>query len=57
MVVLYARIGQTVVHLIGTAVPLVLLRAAFFVTQLLISLWWAYQLETPSGKRRRMLRQ
>ena len=46
MVVLYARIGQSVVHLIGTTVPLVFVRAAFFVVQLLISLWWAYQLLT-----------
>ena len=35
-----------VVHLIGTTVPLVFVRAAFFVVQLLISLWWAYQLLT-----------
>jgi uncharacterized MAPEG superfamily protein len=46
MVVLYARIGQSAVHLIGTSVPLVLARATLFVVQLLIVLWWAVQLLT-----------
>jgi len=46
MVVLYARFAQTIVHLIGTSVPLVLARATLFVIQLAIVLWWAFQLLT-----------
>ena len=44
MVVLYARIAQSAVHLIGTSVPLVFARATLFVVQLAIVLWWAFQL-------------
>lgn len=46
MVVLYARFGQSIVHLIGTSVPLVLARATLFVVQLVIVLWWAFRLLT-----------
>jgi uncharacterized MAPEG superfamily protein len=46
MVVLYSRIAQSIVHLIGVSVPLVLVRATLFVVQLLIVLWWSYQLLT-----------
>ena len=46
MVVLYARFAQSIVHLIGVSVPLVLTRATLFVVQLAIVLWWAYQLLT-----------
>ena len=41
MIVLYARIGQSIVHMIGTSVPLVLIRATLFVVQLALVLWWA----------------
>ena len=34
--VLGARVAQSVVHLIGTSVPLVLLRATFYVVQLVL---------------------
>lgn len=34
--VLYARIGQSVAHLIGTTTPLILVRANFFLAQLLL---------------------
>ena len=44
MVVLYTRVGQSVVHMIGTSVPLVLIRATLFVVQLVLVLWWAIQL-------------
>ena len=44
MVVFYARVGQSLVHLIGTSVPLVVARALLFAAQLLITLWWAFQL-------------
>ena len=44
MWVLYARIGQSVTHIISTSVPAVQLRAAFFLAQVLIYLWWAIRL-------------
>jgi len=34
--VLYARLGQSLVHLIGTSQPLVFVRATFYVVQVLI---------------------
>lgn len=34
--VLYARLGQSIVHLIGTSVPLVLIRATFWAVQLAV---------------------
>ena len=46
MVLLYLRIAQTVVHLISTAVPFVLIRATLFVGQLAIVLSWSYALLT-----------
>lgn len=44
MYVLYARIGQSVVHLISTAVLLVWVRATLFFVQILLLLYYAYQL-------------
>ena len=46
MVVFYARVAQSVTHLISTAPPMILVRGGFFIAQLLITLWWAYQLLT-----------
>ena len=46
MVLLYLRIGQSVVHLISTAVPYVMIRAVLFVGQLAIVLYWSYGLLT-----------
>ena len=46
MVLLYLRIGQSVVHLISTAVPLILVRATLFLGQLVIVLYWSYGLLT-----------
>ncbi len=41
---LLARIGQGVTHLLGTAVPLVLLRATFFLAQVCMIFWAVWQL-------------
>lgn len=41
--VLYARIGQTLTHFIGTSAPLVGIRGTFFGVQLAICLIWAWQ--------------
>jgi uncharacterized MAPEG superfamily protein len=46
MLLLTLRIGQSVVHLISTAVPFVLIRATLFVGQLAIVLYWSYSLLT-----------
>jgi uncharacterized MAPEG superfamily protein len=46
MVLLYLRIGQSVVHMISTAVPFVLIRATLFLGQILIVLYWSYGLLT-----------
>lgn len=40
---LYARIGQSVVHMISTSVPFVMMRATLFSAQLIICLFWAWQ--------------
>ena len=44
MWVLYARIAQSLTHIISTSVPAVQLRAALFFAQVLIYLWWAIRL-------------
>ena len=44
MVVFYCRVAQSVTHIVSTAQPMILVRGAFFVAQLLITLWWAIQL-------------
>jgi uncharacterized MAPEG superfamily protein len=44
MWVLYARIGQSLCHLTSLSVPAVLLRANLFFAQVLIYLYWSYQL-------------
>lgn len=41
---LIARIGQSVSHLLGTAMPLVLLRATFFLAQVGMIFWVCWQL-------------
>jgi len=41
MWVLYARIAQSVTHVISTSVPAVLLRANLFFVQILIYAWWS----------------
>lgn len=42
----YARFGQSLVHLISTAVPAVFIRAGLFVAQLVILVIWIYRLIT-----------
>ena len=44
MPLLYARLGQSAVHLLSTSVPMVLLRATLFVVQLAIVASWIFQL-------------
>lgn len=39
--ILYARVGQVAVHLVGTSFPLVLARATFFIVQVLLMLYIA----------------
>ena len=42
-IVLWTRLAQSVVHLISTSKPMVLLRANLFGVQLLICLFWAWK--------------
>jgi uncharacterized MAPEG superfamily protein len=42
MVVLYARIGQSIVHIASVATAAVLVRATLFTAQLAIALYWIY---------------
>lgn len=42
--VLYARIGQSVAHLIGTTQPLVLIRATFWAAQVVLFAWMLWRL-------------
>lgn len=46
MPLLYARLGQSIIHVISTAVPMVLIRATLFVVQLVIVAIWIYRLLT-----------
>ena len=42
--VLYARIGQSVVHLIGTSLPLIAIRATLYLIQVALVLYMAWSL-------------
>lgn len=44
MYVLYARIAQSVVHLISASLPMVLVRGSFFFIQVALMVWYACQL-------------
>ena len=44
MWVLYARIGQSLTHVISTSVPAVLVRANLFFLQMLVYLYWSFRL-------------
>jgi uncharacterized MAPEG superfamily protein len=44
MVVLGCRVGQSVVHIISTAKPMVLLRATLFTVQIVIWIIWSVRL-------------
>ncbi|TXH03768.1 MAG: MAPEG family protein [Nevskiaceae bacterium] len=42
--VIYARVGQSVAHLLGTSLPLVLVRASLFLAQVVMMLFIAFRL-------------
>jgi uncharacterized MAPEG superfamily protein len=44
MWVLYARIGQSLTHIVSTSVPAVLVRANLFFLQMLVYLYWSFRL-------------
>ena len=44
MIVLYCRIGQSVVHIISTSTPMVMCRATLFSAQLIILAYWGWKL-------------
>ena len=44
MIVLYARIAQSVVHIISTSTPMVMCRATLFSVQILIFAYWGWML-------------
>jgi uncharacterized MAPEG superfamily protein len=46
MWVLYARIGQSLTHVVSTSIPAVLLRANLFFFQVLVYAYWSYRLLT-----------
>ena len=46
LVVLVSRLGQSTVHLLSTSVMAVLVRFAFFLVQVLISVYWALRFIT-----------
>ncbi len=44
MYILYARLGQSVVHMASTAMPMVFLRGGLFTVQVLLLLYYAWQM-------------
>jgi len=44
MYILYARLAQSLVHVASTAVPMVFLRGGLFTVQVVLMLYYAYQL-------------
>ena len=44
MIVLYARVAQSVVHIISTSTPMVVCRATLFSVQMLIFAYWGWML-------------
>ena len=44
--ILYARIAQSVVHVIGTSLPLIALRGLFYAVQVVLMLWMIVRLLT-----------
>ena len=42
-IVLWTRVGQSLVHLISTSKPMVLLRANLFFVQIIICVYWAWK--------------
>ena len=44
MIAVYCRMAQSTVHLISISQPAVMVRATFYTVQMLIMVWWAWQL-------------
>lgn len=44
MWIVYARLGQSITHLISTSVPAVFIRFAFYGVQIVIMAWWTIRL-------------
>lgn len=44
MYLLYSRIAQSITHMISTSVPMVFLRGTFLTVQIVLMLYYAYQL-------------
>ena len=44
MILLYCRIGQSVIHIISTSVPMVMCRATLFSAQMIILAYWGWML-------------
>ena len=44
MIAVYCRMVQSTVHLISTSQPAVMVRATVYTVQMLIMVWWAWQL-------------
>ena len=44
--VLYARVAQSVVHIIGTSLPLIALRGLFYAVQVVLMMWMIVRLLT-----------
>ena len=44
LVVVFARIAQSLVHLVSASAQAVMLRGTLFMVQLAVMAWWAYQL-------------
>lgn len=46
MLVFYSRMGQSVVHMISTSKPAVLIRASLFTVQIIVALMWIWRFAT-----------
>ena len=44
MIFVYSRVAQSVMHMISTSVPVVLVRASFFTVQNVIAIIWLFKL-------------
>ena len=44
--VLYARVAQSIVHIVGTSLPLIALRGLFYAVQVVLMLWMIVRLLT-----------
>ena len=44
MILLYCRVGQSLIHIISTSVPMVMCRATLFSVQMIILAYWGWML-------------